>query len=120
MFLVVGNLPSCGVKSDFSSSMNQGVSSRWHRVCDLLPGQPKKEIPSVGRRLGSAAEDGAGQGIAREIIDLIDSEAGGDEDLKQALLLSMDEHNKTVDTRSEKEIMREKRLKMLEKSNITK
>ena len=120
VFLVVGNLPPCGVKSDFTSAMNPEAMSRWYRVCDLLPGQQKKEVSSVGRRLGTAEEDNATEGMAREVIDLIDSEADGDEDLKQALLLSMNEHNKTVDKRSEKEIMREKRLKMLERSSAPK
>ena len=116
MFLVGGQLPRCGFKSNLSDSMGIAIQANWYDENDLLPaGQRKRKCENTA--VSPAAFSGAGHKLGngkKETVseEVFDVDSAEDEDLKQAILLSMSEHQK-VNEKSQKEIMREKRLKLL-------
>lgn len=125
VFLVVGFLDDCGAKND---SIRAGGTARWYNENEILPVSQRRPVAGTvvtasssfagpGHRLGGASEPVSAGLSLRDVIEIVDTEmdAEEDENLKMALMLSMNEHKISVGGKSEKEIMREKRLKMLQK-----
>ena len=117
VFLVVGNLVQTVSKP---SSDDEDLSS-WHRECDILPASEKSGLskPAVfsgtGRKLNASSTEGSS---SRTDNIMNSSDISDDPDLALALQLSLEMSNNkaaVAPVKSQKEIMREQRLKMLEK-----
>lgn len=129
VFLVVGHLPDFGTKNDFIGAVGPAC---WYNQNELLP-MAQRNISSssaltvsapfsgTAHRLGSSAESGPTVLSDKEVIEMLDSDGvyEEDEDLRRAILLSMTEHSSAVPQKTQNEIMREKRLQMLEKGGST-
>ena len=118
VFLVVGKLPSCGDRNYASDD-----ASCWYTESQLIPASESKAAASKpnpfsgsGRRLGDSA--------ANPVV-ISSSDVDYEDDLQRAIRLSMEEYSASgaklevreqgAPEKSEKEIMREKRLQALSK-----
>jgi ataxin-3 len=118
IFLVVGNM----VQNASKPSSDDEELSSWHRECDILPAGEKSNsnkpaiFSGAGRKLNDSAKDDLS---SRTNSIMNNSDVSDDPDLALALQLSleMSKNNGAVSApvKSQKDIMREQRLKMLEK-----
>lgn len=115
VFLVAGALSSSASKPDPAS---YSTLSQCYTEDELLPPAQRKPVSAVSSTLSSTpAFSGTGRKLGSATSSAIDLtvEEEGDEDLKRALEMSMQEQYYKPIEKTDKEKMREQRLKMLQK-----